>query len=254
MDRPIRKRKVRVYETARVASANKRAPAYPYPSSYKMASPNEYPKYFQKGYDRSVGYFGRFEGDGELKFHNFDYDVTPVPNGGIVRATINIIAQGTAEDERIGRKCTIRSIQWRYAYYLDTIANVVLPKSGDLLRLIVFVDKQCNGVAATVTQLLETADIFANKSLVNQGRFTILLDRLHSINYLTLTENTDDLYSQSKVMEQATWYKACNVPIEFSGVTGAIAEIRSNNIGILTISSAGSVRLESRVRIRYSDL
>ena len=47
--------------------------------------------------------------------------------------------------------------------------------------------------------------------------------------------------------------KRVNIPLEFSGTTGVIGELKVNNIGVLVISAAGAVKMDYVCRIRYSD-
>ncbi len=56
---------------------------------------------------------------GELKFHDLDIDDAVVAvNGTIAQVSCNIIAGGTTESTRIGRKSVIRKINWRYEIVL----------------------------------------------------------------------------------------------------------------------------------------
>jgi len=51
-------------------------------------------------------------------------------------------------------------------------------------------------------------------------------------------------------------YKKCNIPIEYSGTTGAITEIRSNNIFLLASSDGQAddlVTMVGNCRVRFSD-
>ncbi len=52
---------------------------------------------------------------GELKFHDLDIDdATIASNGTIAQVSCNLIAQGVTEVQRIGRKCILRSVNWRF--------------------------------------------------------------------------------------------------------------------------------------------
>ena len=50
-----------------------------------------------------------------------------------------------------------------------------------------------------------------------------------------------------------SFYKTCNMPIEYDSTTGAITEIRSNNIGVLLLSRNGVCTFGSKFRVRFSD-
>lgn len=224
----------------------------PYGTTYKKRKVGGRP--FVAGRDRVGGYYGRFSGvRGELKFHDVDLNDAVVSGTGTVTASINLIPQGVTESERVGRKCTIKSVHWRYNLILPEQDAQATPENGDSIRIILFVDKQANGATAAVTDILETATIHSFKNLANQQRFVFLSDKLTSLNYNSLASDGAGVVSQSRFLVQYTMNKTCNLPIEFSGVTGAIGEIRSNNIGVLLISSSTIMKFDSKFRLRFSD-
>ncbi len=205
--------------------------------------------------ERVARFYGRYSGrSSELKFHDVDLDDAVIGTGGTVTPTVNIIPQGVTEVQRIGRKCTLKVFQWRYVLTLPEQDAVVTPETGDSARIIVFIDKQANGATATVTDLLESASILSFRNLANSGRFVFLCDKLHNINYAGLASDGAGVVSQALVNMEYTFYAKLNTPIEFSGTTGVIAEIRSNNIGVLLISQQGRVTFNSKIRLRFSDM
>ncbi len=206
------------------------------------------------GVTRVGGYYGRFSGaGGEMKFLDTTVDVVSVAASGEITDTINVIAQGVTESQRIGRKCTIRSIQWNYQMVLPARDALATPGNGDTLRAIIYLDKQCNGATATVTDILETATWQSFRNLANQGRFTILYDKQTNLNYLTLGSDGAAVISSCIMVRSYKFSKKCAIPIEFDSTTGALTEMRSNNIGVLLISSTGTCNLNSQFRLRYSD-
>ncbi len=206
------------------------------------------------GFTRTSGFFGRFGQGGELKFHDIDLDDAAVATGGTVTATINIIPQGTTEVQRIGRKCTIRSINWRFRVDIPQLDGTGAAPIGDTVRVILFLDKQANGATATVLGILETADFQSFNNLGNKSRFRTLMDRSYTLNYTAASGSggaADNDYAQVSIDD--TLFKKVNIPIEFDATTGAITEIRSNNIGVLLIAKSGNAGFESKFRLRFSD-
>ncbi len=191
--------------------------------------------------------------NGELKFFDLDLDDAVISSSGTVTDSINKIAQGITEVTRVGRKCTIRSIYWHYRLSLPEINGASDPAQSDTVRVIMYLDKQCNGLAAGVGDVLETANFQAFRNLSNGGRFVILRDKVHDLNYLTLTGMTTTTVDQGAVVRSYQFYKKCNTPIEFNAAAGAITEIRSNNFGVLMISSGGVASMDSKIRLRFSD-
>lgn len=210
---------------------------------------------FRRGRDRVGGYYGRFNrGLGkEQKFIDFDTDDAVIGQVGVITDSVNLIPQNVTESGRIGRKCTLTQISWKYEVFLEEATDDATPPNSDVVRILVYLDKQCNGAAATALGIWETDDYQSFNNLANTSRFVTLMDRTHTINRptLTSTQNADTFDSCFKV-QSYTWYKKCNIPLEFSGVTGALTELRSNNVGILVISKSGAAGINGKFRIRFS--
>lgn len=208
---------------------------------------------FVPGRDRVGGYYGRYQKGGELKFLDVDADDAIIAAGGVITDTVNVIAQGTGESQRIGRKVTLRSIYWRGKVTLPTLELEGSPGESERFRFIMYLDKQCNGAAATGTDILAAVDPDSYRALDNSGRFSILMDRMWTMNYLTCSHFAVNSFSFSSVTRNFSFFKRCDIPIEYNGVNGTIGEIRSNNIGLLIISEGGTGALISKLRLRYSD-
>ncbi len=212
-----------------------------------------YKRRFRPGYNRTAGYYGRYAGGGELKFHDVDLDDAVIAAGGTITASVNLIPQGVTEVQRIGRKCTIKSINWRMSLNLAEQDAQATPESGDTVRIIMYIDKQCNGATAAVLDVLESADFQSFNNLSNKSRFRTLMDRTITLNFATLASDGAGVVSSTDMFIDQQFYKKCNIPIEFDATTGAITEIRSNNIGVLLISRAGVSIFNSKIRLRFSD-
>ncbi len=208
---------------------------------------------FRRGFDRTAGFYGRYRGGPgtELKFHDVDLDDAVIDTAGTVTASVNLIAQGTTESERDGRACTIKRIGWRYKITVPELDAVATPGAPDTVRVIMFLDKQCNGATATVTGILEAANYQSFNNLANKSRFRTLYDRTHQINYMSLASDNAGVVSQGAHSVNGSFYKDCNIKLEFDSTTGAITEIRSNNIGVLLISAAGVAAFDSKIRLRF---
>ncbi len=226
---------------------------------YKRSSYSRRPRlgYISPGYTRTAGNWGRYQGTGgggsELKWHDETLtDAIVAPTGGVFDS-LNLIPQNTTENGRIGRKVTVISIAMRYEVVLPQQDKGSTAVSGDVLRVMIYVDKQCNGATATVGNLLQTAAYMEYRNMSEVGRFQVLYDKNHSMNYANLTSETADTVSASSMTRFVSVFKKVSIPLEFDSTTGAIGEIRSNNIGVLVISSIGVVGFLGNTRIRYSD-
>lgn len=212
-----------------------------------------YGKRFIPGKSRTGGFYGRYQPGGtEVKFHDIDIDDAVIEStGSILLDSCNKIPQGVTEIQRIGRKCTITKIAWRYQLTLP-VAAAATGIPGDVIRIVLYLDKQCNGATANVLDIVNTDDWQSFNNLGNSGRFKILMDKTIDLNYIGgVGDGAANDFSQ--VTRSGTFYKNCNIPIEFDATTGAITEIRSNNIGILLLGREGIAGFSSKMRLRFKD-
>lgn len=208
---------------------------------------------YRRGYDRTGGYYGMGGGlQKELKF----WDLSPLDAeiaiaGTIVQSSCNLIPQNTTESGRLGRKCIIKQIMFKY--------NILKPKAtdplfgSDTIRVVMYLDKQANGAAATVTDILEGNNFLEFNNLANRGRFKILYNKVHKINGNAYGGDVAG-GEQPTIEVNGSFYKKCHIPLEFSGTTGVLTEIKSNNIGLMLLSRNGTntkVSFQSRIRLRF---
>ncbi len=209
---------------------------------------------FVPGRDRTGGYYGRFTRGGERKFHDVTIDDAALDTGGTIQASLLTIAEGNGEEQRIGRKITLKSVQWKVQLTLATTASA--GNTADTYRLIMYQDKQTNGAAAAVLDILETAVFNSFYNLANEKRFRILCDKTGTINSTAGSgRGTTDTLSYAEKSMNLKFYKSLDMPIEYdnSATTGVITSIRSSGVGLLFISASGFIGLVSKLRFRYTD-
>ncbi len=212
-------------------------------------------KLFRRGRDRVSGFYGRFSMDGERKFLDVQVGTTPVTAAGVlVRSTFNDVAQGTGEAQRIGRKLTLKSAEFRWTIESPATSGGT-EVGGQTIRLVVLMDKQANGAATSWLSVFQQANIHSMRNLENSNRFTILRDKLVTLNRVSgpVPGGTTGLFPQ--VNRPVHLRVTLNTPIEFSGVLGSMSEIRSNNLLMLAIAEEDSTttNVHGTCRIRYSD-
>jgi len=203
------------------------------------------------GITRTGGYYGRFAGrNAEKKFFDGTLGSTACAAAGtILNASLNLIPQGVTESTRVGRKCVVKNLNMKGHVILP--ATTTAASTSDIVRVIVYLDKQCNGATAGVTDILEATDIESFRNLANSQRFVVMYDKTKTINLSGCGLAATDTWAERVIPFKFS--KACNIPLEFDSTTGAITEIRSNNIGVLGISESGLVAIQYRWRMRFSD-
>lgn len=202
------------------------------------------------------GYYGRFGTRAarrqsvtqELKFFDtalsFNFDATgEVPASG----QLCLIPQGDTESTRDGRQAIIKSIQIRLNLLYDPQAAIQACPS---VFLYLVLDTQCNGAAAANTDVFTSADLsVALLQLNNSKRFRIL-KKWNYIMQPTAAYYNAAAFAQP-VRRTISFYKRCNIPIDWNSTAGAITEIRTNNIFLMagsiggddTVGALGTARL-----------
>lgn len=209
------------------------------------------------GVTRTGGYYGRFGIGGELKFLDTTCDDALVSTSGTLNGDITplngliLIPQGDGESARIGRKVNITKIGIRMTLVLPNTTTLAL--MDDTVRVILIQDKQCNGALPAVTDVLQNASFDSFNNLANSQRFHTLWDKTVSLSTMGLGVTTAPAQSSAPVNKSISKYIKCNIPIEYSGTTGNVTTIRSNNIFFLYISRSGAMKVECEMRFRYSD-
>ncbi len=203
----------------------------------------------QRGFARIGGFYGRYPQGRELKFHLHTIDSSTFSSTGAVNTSINLIPQGTTEVQRIGRKATIKAILVRGEVKLNDTTNS--SNTSDIVRVIIYLDKQANGSGAAVTDILESATWNSFNNLSNKSRFVTIYDKFTTLNSMGAGLSAGASITNEKA-NFVQFFKRCNIPIEFDSTVGALTEIRSNNIGFLFISKRNALsQFEMRIRLRF---
>lgn len=207
------------------------------------------------GYTRTGGSYGRYGASArrmgllpEKKFFDTALSFT-VDATGEVPATgqLALIPQGDTESTRDGRKATIESIQLRgRVAYVPGAAGTASTNA----YIYVVLDSQCNGAAAAVTDVFTEADLSkALLNLNNSGRFRILKKIQMSFN-----PQAGVSAAFNSVIKPLEFYKKCSIDMDWSSTTGALSEIRSNNIFLIAGTDQGSddvVTVTGNCRLRF---
>lgn len=227
-------------------------------------------KMFRPGFSRTGGNY-KFASRGvgpEMKF--FDWGGGPLipSDAGTVYPSMNLVAQGTGASQRIGRKITVKRWEITVNVVGSTDAGI-----DNVFRMIAFVDKQCNGTEALVSDILNVNVGFpaflAKYNLANSERFAIIADKYLKLAVPAVSRSVQDLNNASPTYGQiisltyirpSTTFKITkpmNLPLEFSdGTPATIALVKSNNIGFIFIALSGGsedAQFSFLSRLRYYD-
>jgi hypothetical protein len=224
------------------------------------------------GYVRTAGNYGRFQGSGgpERKYLDSGFQGYVTASGGVVNWTAPAtktsmveIAQGTGNNQRIGRKINVRTIHLQAVIYSEAAAAATA-FGGEMVRVALVLDKQANGATPSSSLIYDNffgggvfgaACSFRNKE--NEARFRVLKEWRVPITpqFGVATAGTTGVIAYDT--KRVEVYKKVNIPIEYNGTTGAITEIRSNNLLLLLSSSLTghdtAINIMGGMRITYDD-
>jgi len=200
------------------------------------------PKKLQ-GFLRTEGNFGYIE---KKWFDKIQSNVAMTAAGFVY--TLNCdLAQGTSQSTRIGAKINIVSVHLRGAVRWDNHAV----DNGSMARLILMIDTQANGDVPAPTQVLSNnpISVYDFNNLTNTPRFRVLKDW-----YLTaplgVWNGATLIFPRTKIK----FNKKVEIPVMYSSNTGAIAEVRTNNLILLQYTNGADLaHIDLLSRIRYVD-
>lgn len=248
---------------------------------------------FRKGYDRTGGYYGRFTGrlmaKPELKFLDvgcvenwapFNYQ-NGIPSGvspfgDLPNPSINLVPKGNGPSEMIGRRITVKQVliagrfQLQSYYGPETVPDIVSKPPSAQLRIALVLDKQCNGQAATVSDVCSDEgriQDFLNPS--NSKRFVVMGDYSYDMN-IYAEKTGSNFYVPGHFIDVNKKFNT-NIKIEFSDQTEGsrdLSQVKSNNLFLLVwinnnfvYKNAGGiqggiipwVKWCGKTRIKYTD-
>lgn len=193
----------------------------------------------------------------ELKFFDTTITLTALADTGtIVSSSLNLLSQGTGNEELIGRTCTVKTIQVRGLLRLLAASHATpnaLNTAGSYAMYLA-IDTQCNGAAPTIATMFEDTDLDSYVNLENSKRYIILKKWMGSINSTCATFDATNDYTTFEREQRIKHFRRVDIPLEFAdSAAGNIADVRTNNIFLCGFSNVGTVSFTGRVRLRYSD-
>ncbi len=198
---------------------------------------------------RAITKIRRMQNADEFKNTLLTVNDAQVSATGTVQAQIFVVAVGDDFNERDGRKITLTKVQATFELILEGGTNFT--QTSDIFRMMLVIDKQANGALPAVSDILQSAVIESYVNLNNKKRFTVLIDRLTTLNSMCGSGVTGTEYGRVKKIYRIT--RKLNLPILYSGDDGLIDKIKSNNVLLLFISSNALVGCNFHVRFFYLD-
>ncbi len=213
---------------------------------------------FKVGYDRTGGFYGRFSGKGKSELKYFDTaleNFTITATGVNIKPNLNKVPIGNGESDRVGRRITVKEINVNMS--VDLAATATITAGSQMVRILLVLDKQCNGTPATWLQVFTDDDFHTSRNLSETNRFTVIKEKRLIMNRPNGNTAGSATGGYGEYARHVSFTARVNHRIEYGDTStdGSIGTIRSNNFFMLVImenADTGTIT-EGRVRIRYSD-
>lgn len=197
---------------------------------------------------RTGGYSFRASGGTELNFKDTTIPVSFDSSGTLT--LLNGMAQGTTASTRIGRRITVKSIEWRFNCSTSTLTNWTSN------RFMIVVDTQANAATPAFTDIYDSAIPSTLRNVSNMPRFKVLYDSDEFI----MVGNLSASPGNDLIARAFKGYMKVNIPVQYNvGTAGTVGDIQTNAIYFVTIGNSASATtntdvFNSQIRIRYTDI
>lgn len=182
----------------------------------------------------------------ELKYVDKAVDLVSLNSTGDL-VLVNGIAAGSGASEHVGREVTMRSVQINLRAQATAATGV-----AQIVRFLLVYDRQPNGAAPAITDILTSTTVTAPRNLDNRKRFKILWDEVCPLaDRITATESgVQHVYLR--------FYRRLRHPIEFNATTSAtVTAITTGSMYFVGIGTEASGNTDAdcvgTCRIRYAD-
>jgi len=220
------------------------------------------PRMFRPGFDRTGGGYKRAlynPNADKAEIKNYDVLNTialvfgnplAVSTGATSGACLDLLTQGVGENQRIGRKICVKNIHYRgNVEYIPQVGS----EAWDRAVIMIILDTQCNGAfpANPPTDVFSSTNPSAFLlNLDNSNRFRVLKSWSHDFNATVQDVGGATLANQ---IAHVDLYVPMNMEVVYSANTGAIAELRDNNIFLAFGSANGLCQFGGSSRVRFTD-
>lgn len=159
-------------------------------------------------------------------------------------------AQGFGGYQHIGNKILVKKLHYKAEIWMNAPATV-----QNIVRIMVVLDKKCQGKAITTAELLldigSTNGVLSPRKINSIPTYKILSDKL-----ITLHQNGNAVGGSAKKYV-LNYYKTFpeGLPVTYypDDNTGSVSGIQDNSISVIMFADTGNVNLRAASSIIYQD-
>ncbi len=192
----------------------------------------------------------------EMKWNDTSWNVEPLAAAATFSPNLCVVPQNATESGRVGRRIKIHRIDIRCRLSLPP--SIARNNNASMVRVILYVDRQTNGLVAQSTDILQTNTIYSHYNLNSQGRFRFLYDRVFS---LIGDHHWNGVVGELTSTSRERFFiikKKLNLTIDYddSFATGVLSTQRTNTLQMLFVlenATSTVVHFIAVSRLRYTD-
>ncbi len=167
---------------------------------------------------------------------------------------LNGVDTGNSITTRIGTKIQMLSVLIEGTVYLDTQKDINDSLKGDWGRIILFLDKQTNGVIADPTTVyLDQAlnGVCGLRDPEYMERYKVLNDWRFQLDYtVAFTDGVNTGTQQGQAKNFRFWRKM-KIPVKYTGDGATVAVVMDNSLHLMAVCFAGHTLLSYHSRVRF---
>lgn len=156
---------------------------------------------------------------------------------------INGLATGSSASQRIGRQVNLKALLMK-----GWVSLASTSVGGSPIRILAVYDKQANGVAPVITDILLADSFTSPNNLSNRDRFVTIFD-----NYTEIISTGNNFSAAVNLFKQFDLEEMFN-----AGTAGDITDITSGSIYVFAAQNSNittaAPTVSMRYRVRYTDV
>ncbi len=173
---------------------------------------------------------------------------------------MNAVVQGSAQDQRLGKKFTVTGIYARFSAFVDK-EDVTAIGHTESIRIMIFVDNANNSVDKSTAAGLITASTgfeqpLTHRDMDNTSRYKVLYDKWVPLTGTTQQHDVNKWSLHKDAFIEVALPKL-NVPVHMSSATGTTgASVQSGAIYVACISSdaaSANSQIHGTVRLHFKE-
>lgn len=171
--------------------------------------------------------------------------------------SLNLCSRGTGTTNRIGDTIRATKLEVRMHLEMPDKSSTTGGDStcGDLIRILIYQDKQVNGTAPINTDVILTQSILTQSNAFNEGRFNFLYDKVVEVHQTAGTRNpVGCIWGHRYKHIDPICIDLEELRIEYKSNFGTLADLAQNNIGIMCcVQFTGNLSIDINSRVWFYD-